>query len=88
MGISFNKSADSDKNIDEIVKEEENREDFHNNIDILFVLDTTSSMGSYIKPAIITIQKIVETFTKMEYNLKFSLCTYRVTIILNLLFLI
>lgn len=70
--------SDNSKKLEEVVKEEDNREDYHNNVDILFVLDVTSSMGSYILPAVKTIEKIVESFAKMEYNIRFSICTYRV----------
>ncbi|KAL4454703.1 hypothetical protein ABPG74_021908 [Tetrahymena malaccensis] len=63
--------------LDDFDLSDSDREDYHNNVDILFVLDTTGSMGSYIPQAMLTIQKIVEKFSKMEFNIKFSLCTYR-----------
>jgi len=56
------------------------REDYHNNVDILFVLDTTSSMGPYIGKSMTAIRKIIEKFNKMQFNIKFALCTYRVFI--------
>ncbi|EAS03631.1 von willebrand factor type A domain protein (macronuclear) [Tetrahymena thermophila SB210] len=52
------------------------REDFDNYVDILFVLDQSGSMSTYIKQAKQTICKIVEKFKNKEYDLKFSLCTY------------
>lgn len=53
------------------------REDYHNNVDILFVLDTTSSMSPYIAKSIMTIKKIIEKFNQKEFNIKIALCTYR-----------
>lgn len=67
-----------DLQIDDFDLADSDREEYHNNVDILFVLDTTGSMGSYFSPAIETIKKIVEKFNKMEFNIKFGLCTYRV----------
>lgn len=36
-------------NIEDFDLADSHREDYHNNVDILFVLDTTASMGPYIK---------------------------------------
>lgn len=38
----------SNLKIDDMNLSDSDREDYHNNVDILFVLDTTGSMGSYI----------------------------------------
>ncbi|KAL4431847.1 hypothetical protein ABPG74_015287 [Tetrahymena malaccensis] len=73
-------NKDEDKknlHLDDFDLADSDREDYHNNVDILFVLDTTGSMGSYFQPAIDTIKKIVEKFSKMEFNIKFGLCAYR-----------
>ncbi|KAL4509268.1 hypothetical protein ABPG72_018199 [Tetrahymena utriculariae] len=58
------------------LEDDNDREDFDNKVDILFVLDQSGSMSSYIQQAKYTICKIVEKFKKKEYDLKFSLCTY------------
>ena len=57
--------------------EDSDREEFENLVDILFVVDSTGSMGAYIRDSIMTIIKIVEKFKKQEYDLKLSLCDYR-----------
>ncbi|KAL4499204.1 hypothetical protein ABPG72_006790 [Tetrahymena utriculariae] len=44
--------------LDDFDLSDSDREDYHNNVDILFVLDTTGSMGPYISQAMLTIQKI------------------------------
>ncbi|KAL4468840.1 hypothetical protein ABPG72_008767 [Tetrahymena utriculariae] len=73
-----NKNEDKKNlHLDDFDLADSDREDYHNNVDILFVLDTTGSMGSYFQPAIDTIKKIVEKFNKMEFNIKFGLCAYR-----------
>ena len=64
-------------NVDDFDLNDSDREEFENLVDILFVVDSTGSMGSYIKDSIFTICKIVEKFKKQEYDLKFSLCDYR-----------
>ena len=71
MGVNLNVD-DFDLNDDD-----REREEFENLVDILFVVDSTGSMSSYIRNSIFTICKIVEKFKKQEYDLKFSLCDYR-----------
>ena len=64
-------------NVNKLDLNELDREDFENLVDILFVVDTTGSMSSYIQGSIMTICDIVEKFKNQEYDLKFSLCDYR-----------
>jgi len=64
-------------NVDDFDLNDSDREEFENMVDILFVVDSTGSMSSYIRDSIFTICKIVEKFGKQEYDLKFSLCDYR-----------
>jgi Mg-chelatase subunit ChlD len=64
--------------LDDLDLADSDREDYHNNVDILFVVDATGSMGSYIEQSKVTIKKIIERFSSMEFNIKFSLCAYRV----------
>ncbi|KAL4479978.1 hypothetical protein ABPG74_020494 [Tetrahymena malaccensis] len=58
------------------LNDDNDREDYDNKVDILFVLDQSGSMSTYINQAKHTICKIVEKFKQKEYDLKFSLCTY------------
>jgi len=67
--------------LDDMNLSDTDREDYHNNVDILFVLDTTSSMAPYIEKSIKAIKKIIEKFNKMQFNIKFALCSYRVLIL-------
>lgn len=53
------------------------RENYHNLVDILFVLDTTGSMGWCIKESKKTIKKIIKKFSDKQYNIKFALDIYR-----------
>ena len=49
------------------------RGDYHNLVDILFVIDTTGSMGWCIKECKNTIKKIIKKFSQKQYNIKFAL---------------
>lgn len=45
-GVEIKKSEET--KLDDLDLADSDREDYHNNVDILFVVDTTGSMGSYI----------------------------------------
>ena len=51
-------------NVDDFDLNDSDREEFENKVDILFVVDSTGSMSSFIRDSIFTICKIVEKFGK------------------------
>ncbi|EAS02256.2 von willebrand factor type A domain protein (macronuclear) [Tetrahymena thermophila SB210] len=53
------------------------REDYHNLVDILFVIDTTGSMSWCFQEAKNTVKDIAEMFNKQEFDIKYALCQYR-----------
>jgi len=53
------------------------REDYHNLVDIVFVLDSTGSMSWCFEECKTTINRIMTQFSKKEFNIKFGLVQYR-----------
>lgn len=51
----------------------ENRGDFHNLVDILFVIDATGSMSWCMSQMKHTIKKIIAKFAQKQYNIKFAI---------------
>jgi hypothetical protein len=55
----------------------ENRGEFHNLVDILFVIDATGSMSWCMSQMKKTIKKIISKFAQKQYNIKFAIELYR-----------
>lgn len=55
----------------------EDRGEFHNLVDILFVLDATGSMGWCMAEMKKTVKKIISRFAQKQYNIKFAIELYR-----------
>ena len=53
------------------------RVDYHNLVDILFVIDTTGSMSWCISQMKKTVCKIMKKFSDKQYNIKFAIELYR-----------
>ena len=53
------------------------REDYHNLVDIVFVLDATGSMGWCFPKCKETVTAIIKSFCAKEFNIKFGLVLYR-----------
>lgn len=49
------------------------RVDYHNLVDILFVIDTTGSMSWCISQMKKTVCKIMKKFADKQYNIKFAI---------------
>ncbi|KAL4439065.1 hypothetical protein ABPG74_008840 [Tetrahymena malaccensis] len=84
MDISFkktennqNKETASQKRLKNFEVTDSDREDYHNLVDILFVIDTTGSMSWCFQEAKNTVKDIAEMFNKQEFDIKYALCEYR-----------
>lgn len=55
----------------------EDRGEFHNLVDILFVIDATGSMSWCMSQMKHTIKKIIAKFAQKQYNIKFAIELYR-----------
>ena len=53
------------------------RSQYHNLVDVLFVIDATGSMGWCVDQMTDTIKKIVNRFSDKQYNIKFAIELYR-----------
>lgn len=53
------------------------RAEYHNLVDVLFVIDTTGSMSWCVRRLKDTIYSIISNFADKQYNIKFALCIYR-----------
>lgn len=49
------------------------RAEYHNLVDVLFVIDTTGSMSWCINRLVQTICAIIDNFADKQYNIKFAL---------------